>query len=92
VQNGVWYCPQLAFMGFDVCGWVCTQGSDASEWHNSYLGFDEAMRLCQDAGIMFVEPLHRGTLSELMDMSCEFESSLPARFGLPPLPSPNLAE
>lgn len=100
VQNGVWYCPQVEFIAFDVCVWT-PSGT------RTFLPYDQAAGVCSAASLLFAEPLARGTLSELMGRSCEFESTIPprcgscsnsfvscggSRLGLPPLPSPNLAE
>jgi len=78
VQVGVWYAPDLHFMAFDVV--VETQGS------RRYLPFDMAADVCRETGFMFAETLFRGTLAECSDFEIEFETTIPCRLRLPPLP------
>jgi len=78
VQAGCWYSPRLEFMAFDVaietgCGRL-------------FLDFGLAKLLCESCGLLFAQPLFQGTLSECLDFPVEFDTTLPARLGLPPLP------
>jgi Rnl2 family RNA ligase len=79
VQVGVWYAPDLHFMAFDV----------VVETHSGrrYLPFDTAADLCARCGFMFAEALFRGTLAECLKFEIEFETKIPGRLRLPPLPS-----
>jgi len=79
VQVGVWYCPDLQFMAFDV---VVVDAAGA----RSYLDYGVARELCKSVGLHFAEPLCEGTLSECLDFEIEFETRVPARLGFPPLP------
>lgn len=88
VQIGIWYTPELCFMAFDVA--LKDPGLP-----RRFLDFSEARRLCEASGLLFAQPLCEGTLMECLDFGYEFESTLPSRLGLPPLPAAgerNLAE
>jgi len=87
VQMGIWYAPDLQFMAFDVA--LETQAGRA------YTSFDLARQACMDCGLLFAEPLFRGSLAECLDFEIEFETTIPSRLGLPPLlpgDTRNLAE
>jgi len=73
-------------MGFDVC----LDAGDARG--RRFLDFDDARALAEAAGFAFAEPLARGSLGECFAFSERFDSSVPARLGLPPLAGHNLAE
>lgn len=58
-----------------------------------FLDFDDAKALCESAGLMFTQPLVRGRLEKCVAAPLEFDSTMPARLGMPPLPSgSNVAE
>lgn len=83
VQTGVWYCPEIDFSAFDlarVCG-----------GERTWLPVGEAIDRLKEAGVPCSEPLLVGALGDLMAMSVEFPTRIPAAKGLPPLPD-NLAE
>ena len=50
------------------------------------------MELFKDSGFLYAEPLVTGTLQAMVNYPLGFESKLPAKFGLPPLDKPNIAE
>merc|ERR1719401_2699278 len=52
-----------------------------------FMDFHAAQNLCENSGLMFAQPLCEGSLSECLDFPVEFETTLPARLGLPP-PAP----
>jgi len=79
VQVGVWYSPNLEFMAFDVV-------LEAPGRLRRYLDFAVAQLLCEGAGLMFARALCQGTLTECLEFPILFETTLPARLGLPPLP------
>lgn len=89
VQVGCWYSPRLEFMAFDVA---------IETGHGRlFLDFGLAKMLCEACGLLFAQPLFQGTLGECLDFPVEFETTLPARLGMPPLPcgascEQNLAE
>lgn len=50
------------------------------------------MDLFKQSGFFYAEPLAMGTLQAMISYPLGFESKLPAKFGLPPLDKPNVAE
>lgn len=50
------------------------------------------MELFKETGFMYAEPLVIGSLKAMASYPLGFESKLPAKFGLPPLDKPNVAE
>lgn len=50
------------------------------------------MELFKQSGFLYAEPLAMGTLQDMISYPLGFESKLPAKFGLPPLDKPNIAE
>lgn len=79
VQVGVWYAPDLRFMAFDVV-------VEAAQ-SRVYQHFDVARQACEASGLLFSQPLMRGTLAECLEFEIEFETTLPSRLGLPTLPA-----
>lgn len=57
-----------------------------------YLDYDVCMELFKQSGYLYAEPLATGTLQAMISYPLGFESKLPAKFGLPPLDKPNVAE
>ena len=57
-----------------------------------YLDYDVCMELFKQSGFLYAEPLATGTLQDMISYPLGFESKLPAKFGLPPLDKPNIAE
>ncbi|MDI3289024.1 RNA ligase family protein [Polyangium sp. 15x6] len=86
VQTGCWYAPGIEFCAFDV-GFV---REDASE--RVYLDQDEAREACEDFGIPFARPLFRGRYEDALVLPLGFETTIPARLGLPSLGPSNKAE
>jgi Rnl2 family RNA ligase len=87
VQTGIWYMPSIAFCAFDLA-----MQDDASPTTKTYLDYDLALHLCQEAGIFSAAPLFTGNYQEALTYPLGFDSTLPARLGLPPLPEANQAE
>eukprot|EP00928_Gymnodinium_smaydae_P022726 TRINITY_DN18992_c0_g1_i1.p1 TRINITY_DN18992_c0_g1~~TRINITY_DN18992_c0_g1_i1.p1 ORF type:complete len:384 (-),score=54.50 TRINITY_DN18992_c0_g1_i1:272-1423(-) len=92
VQVGIWYAPDLHFMGFDVA-------VDIPGRARYFLDFHVAREACEACDLLFVEPLFEGSLADCVEFQNEFETTVPARLGLPPLSTdvdgehlPNLAE
>ena len=50
------------------------------------------MELVKQSGFLYAEPLATGTLQAMISYPLGFDSKLPAKFGLPPLGKPNVAE
>lgn len=81
VQTGVWYCPGLRFMAFDVS----VDGAP-------FLAFRESSALLQEAGFLVAQELRSGTAAQCCEFPVEdMQTTLPSRFGLPPIEG-NLAE
>ena len=79
VQTGVYYAPQILFVGFDLA--IVTSDSPTP----TYLDFDSAVAFAEQAGILWSEPLARGTLGDALEFDLAFDSRLPVRLGLPAL-------
>lgn len=84
VQTGIWYCPDLQLCAFDLA----LHGPEGRR----FLDLPELQARCAEAGLLAVETLAEGRLEEALATPLPFESTLPARLGLPPLDAPNLAE
>jgi Rnl2 family RNA ligase len=87
VQTGIWYSPSIAFCAFDLA-----MQDDASPTPKTYLDYDLALQICQEVGIFSAAPLFTGSYQEALTYPLGFDSTLPARLGLPPLPEANKAE
>lgn len=88
VQTGILYCAHLEFMAFDVA----VHSSNGAMF---FLDFNDAKDLTETAGFLHVQPLLVGSFREAIAYPFEFESTIPARLNMPPLPpgaAPNLAE
>lgn len=86
VQTGCWYAPGIEFCAFDV-GFVREGISE-----RVYLDQDEAREACEDAGVPFARPLFRGRYEDAFAHPLGFETTIPARLGLPSLGPSNKAE
>ncbi|TKD00278.1 RNA ligase family protein [Polyangium fumosum] len=86
VQTGCWYAPGIEFCAFDV-GFVQEGGPE-----RVYLDQDEAREACEEAGIPFARPLFRGRYEDAFAYPLGFETTIPARLGLPSLGPSNKAE
>lgn len=84
VQTGIWYCPDLRFCVFDLA----LHGPEGQR----FLDLPELQARCDAAGLLVIETLAEGRLEEALAYPLPFESTLPARLGLPPLDHANLAE
>lgn len=84
IQTGIYYTPDIEFCAFDLA----ISGSQVS----SYLDYDQARSLFQSAGMPSVPPLLIGSYQDALSYPIEFSSTIPALFGLPPLPQENKAE
>jgi Rnl2 family RNA ligase len=85
VQTGIWYCPALAWVAFDVL--VAAADDDEGE----LLSHREVEQLAGAAGLRTPPRLARGTRAELERVDVRFPSRVPAWFGLPPI-ADNFAE
>lgn len=86
VQSGVWYSPGIHFLAFDLA-------ITSSDGGRVFADFDAAKTWCEAAGLAFVEPLLRGSLSACLARPVEFSSTIASRLGWPQLEgNANLAE
>lgn len=86
VQTGVWYAPDIRFCAFDIRLTLADSGF-------RFLDFDDATRRLKAADIFCAEPLFEGTYQKAADFPIRFDSTIPRRLGMPPLPTgTNLAE
>jgi Rnl2 family RNA ligase len=86
VQTGCWYSPAVEFCAFDIG--VLGEG----EKERVYLDQADAARLCEETGIPFARPLFRGSYEDAFAFPIGFETTIPARLGLPSLGPSNKAE
>ncbi|ELR22498.1 RNA editing ligase [Acanthamoeba castellanii str. Neff] len=93
VQTGVYYSPTIEFYAFDIAlelaGGRLNEATDDSLF---FLDYDKALEIFRSVELLCAEPLAVGTYEEMLEHPVEFESTIPARLGLPPLPTPNRAE
>eukprot|EP00164_Ancoracysta_twista_P002640 GFYU01003514.1.p1 GENE.GFYU01003514.1~~GFYU01003514.1.p1 ORF type:complete len:361 (-),score=78.30 GFYU01003514.1:23-1060(-) len=75
VQEGIYYCPTIEFYVFDVAV------------EEVYLSYEEMHNMCQHIGLLHAQPLKIGTLSDVMEYSLEFDSTVPPLLGLHRLPA-----
>lgn len=55
------------------------------------MDYDKCIELFKSSGFLYAEPLVIGTLQDMVNFPLGFESTIPAKLGLPPLPG-NIAE
>jgi len=78
VQKGVYYCPHLEFIAFDIM--VIDGGGDSR-----YLTVDQANKLFEAHDFLYAKTLYRGPLARCIFYPNAFLSTIPERFGLPEL-------
>ncbi|HOV26318.1 MAG TPA: RNA ligase family protein [Pseudobacteroides sp.] len=84
VQTGVYYSPDIEFCAFDIAIESCGE--------RSYMDYDAAVNIFENAGLMYAKPLFRGSFEKAFDYPVGFESNIPKLLGLPPLNFENKAE
>lgn len=84
VQTGIWYCPDIEYCAFDLAIIVDDQ--------QTYLDYEYALEAFQHVHLLHAEPLFVGRYEEALDFKLGFDSYVPAKLGLPPLPEANKAE
>jgi Rnl2 family RNA ligase len=85
VQTGVWYAPDVRFALFDVLD------HEHPDDPGVYRTYAQVARVAEAAGIDVVPLLGRGTRAVLDAVPVRFQTRVPQRHSLPPLPD-NLAE
>eukprot|EP01059_Diplonema_ambulator_P001020 TRINITY_DN10794_c0_g1_i1.p1 TRINITY_DN10794_c0_g1~~TRINITY_DN10794_c0_g1_i1.p1 ORF type:complete len:349 (+),score=91.51 TRINITY_DN10794_c0_g1_i1:73-1047(+) len=83
VQQGVWYTPDV--------NWLCYDIRVVSPESSTYLPFKEVLSCCVAASIPHVKPLLTAPFNDCINFKIPFQSTVPAIYGLPLLPS-NTAE
>lgn len=86
VQTGCWYAPGIEFCAFDLG--ILRAGST----ERSYLEQQDSARICTDSGILFTQTLFQGSYEDAVALPLGFETTIPARLGLPSLGPSNKAE
>lgn len=86
VQTGIWYAPSIEFCAFDLAI------VGAEEGPPRYLDYEQALVICERAGLLAATPLSTGSLNAALAFPLGFDSTIPARLGLPALGEPNAAE
>lgn len=76
VQKGIFYSPNLHFYGFDIRLFTADDES-------TFMDLDKAYALFEKHEIFYSIPSFSGTLQECLLQSCEFQTTIPARLGLP---------
>ena len=99
VQKGVYYSPDLHFYAFDIRTNNTKISNDddekkkSDEDHNDKkkdvlsvkVEFETCLEILKKSGFLYCEPLMIGTFDECVDFKVEdFESTIPAKLGLPP--------
>lgn len=87
VQTGIYYSPKIEYCTFDMA--VEINGNFVLR---NYLDYDKALNLFQQVGIIGAKPLFIGKYEEALAYNPEFDSTIPALFGLPNLSFRNPAE
>lgn len=74
VQKGVFYCPEQRFYCFDI------------RVNEHYISYTDMELACQQAGLLYAEPLFLGTFDECLAYPNDGPSTIHKRFDLPDLP------
>ena len=75
VQEGVYYCDKIKHIIFDIA-------IINNEKNLKYLEYNEMVNLCEKVKLPYTPILAKGSLQKLLDYSLEFNSTIPALFGL----------
>lgn len=76
VQKGIEYHPDNMFLAFHIV----IRGDNSK-----HLSFDEMVDILDGTGIRYLPALKRGNFDDLFASNPEFESTVPAMYGLPPI-------
>ncbi|MEL6346077.1 MAG: RNA ligase family protein [Myxococcota bacterium] len=83
VQTGVWYCPDVAFVAFDVV--------EERDGERRWWGYDRFSAQLEHAGVPWLSARFVGRYADAFAQNPIFQTEVPARFQLPALPD-NFAE
>lgn len=78
IQEGVYYNNKISLIVFDI-------GIVNAEGILNYLEYDEMVNMCKNVNLPYTHLLIKGNIQKMLDYSLEFNSTIPALFGLPPL-------
>lgn len=81
IQTGVYYCPSIDFYAFDIV----IEGEQHRGLTRRYLDYDLAHTIFEQSGLFHATPLFVGKFQPACAYPIGFESTIPARLGLPPL-------
>lgn len=84
VQTGVWYHPDVQFLAFDVV-------AEDAQGRRAWWDFETLSYALGEATVPSLRPLFIGPYAEAREQPVVFPTTIPARYGLPPLDD-NLAE
>jgi len=82
IQKGIYYTPKLDFYAFDIRIYTLKD----EELIGKLLDYDEVLDIFKAAGYpIYAEPLASGTFDEMLNYPSSFISTLPTKYGLPPI-------
>jgi Rnl2 family RNA ligase len=84
VQKGVFYAPDYKFFAYDI---HCFRADETS----FYVDYDVAEMIFKKVGLLYAEPMARGTFAELCALSNVFATTIPKKLGHPAIDE-NVAE
>eukprot|EP01125_Pyxidicula_operculata_P016580 TRINITY_DN5724_c0_g1_i1.p1 TRINITY_DN5724_c0_g1~~TRINITY_DN5724_c0_g1_i1.p1 ORF type:complete len:398 (+),score=70.13 TRINITY_DN5724_c0_g1_i1:2-1195(+) len=85
VQNEILYCPNLEFYGFDIA-------VELEDSKKIYLDYIDVIELFSETQFFYAIPLYIGSLDECVNLSVDFETTIPKRLQLHSLSQKNFAE
>jgi len=78
IQKGVYYIPNIDWRCFDI---LVIMPDKSKKW----FAFNDLQKLCADFEIPFFEQLFVGSLEECVNFDIKINSTIPAKYKLPPL-------
>jgi Rnl2 family RNA ligase len=84
IQTGIYYSPNIEFCVFDI--------KIQKEEVNDFICYEEVVRVCKNANLLYANPLLIGKLTEAMSFDIRIDSQIPKLLRLPALPQRNLIE
>jgi Rnl2 family RNA ligase len=73
VQKGVYYSPDINILAFDIC----VEGK--------YLSYAEFKNICEEVDFPYIKARFVGKLTDCLNYSNEFQSTISDYYGLPPI-------
>jgi hypothetical protein len=78
IQTGIWYTPDVAFLAFDVV-------AEDQQGRRRWWGHAEMTAALGSAGVPMLEAMFIGRYTEAQEQTADFQTTIPARYGLPAL-------